>query len=98
MVSIVFKDLNDKAFLELYINNNKLGDEGCIILWNEFIGKCNTILKVEMKSCSIGDDGIKAILDNLKENSQIKEINLEDNKFNQELINDMKNEKIKIII
>ena len=52
-----------------------------------------------MKNCLIGDIGIKSVLEQLKVNNQIKELNFEENKFNKELINDVeKKEKLKIII
>lgn len=95
----IFKDLYEKPLLEIYINNNNFGDEGCIELWKEFVEKSKTIIKIEMKNCLIGDIGIKAVLAQLKVNNQIKELNFEENKFNKELINDMENkEKTKLII
>ena len=95
----IFKDLNEKPLLELYINNNNFGDKGCIDFWKEFVEKSNTIIKIEMKNCLIGDIGIKSVLEQLKVNNQIKELNFEENKFNKELINDVeKKEKLKIII
>ena len=64
--------------LEMYLNNNPLGDE-CMKIVNEFLGKCHTLLKVDLGNTKITIDGLQFILEGVTNNDSIKEIIAENN-------------------
>ena len=64
--------------LEIYLNNNPLGDE-CMKIVNEFLGKCHTLLKVDLGNTKITIDGLQFILEGVTNNDSIKEIIAENN-------------------
>lgn len=70
--------LNKSEILEFYLGNNPLGDE-CMKLLSEFIGKCHTLLKVDLSNTNITSDGLQQIVEGITNNDSIKEINAENN-------------------
>lgn len=64
--------------LELYLNNNPLGDE-CMKIINEFLGKCQSLLKIDLGNTKITIEGLQFIVEGVTNNDSIKEIIAENN-------------------
>ena len=64
--------------LELYLSNNPLGDE-CMKIISDFIGKCQTLLKVDLSNTKVTTDGMQQLVEGVTDNDAIKEINAENN-------------------
>ena len=74
----ILNNLNKSEILELYLVNNPLGDE-CMKVISEFIGKCQTLLKIDLSNTKITTDGMQQIVEGVTNNDSIKEINAENN-------------------
>ena len=74
----ILTTLAKNEILELYLNNNPLGDE-CMKLLCEFIQKCHTLLKVDISNTKITTDGLQQIVEGVTDNDSINEINAENN-------------------
>ena len=64
--------------LEMYLNNNPLGDE-CMKIINEFLGKCHSLLKIDLGNTKITIDGLQFMVEGVTNNDSIKEIIAENN-------------------
>ena len=64
--------------LEIYLNNNPLGDE-CMKIVSDFIGKCQTLLKIDLGNTKVTVDGLQLIVEGVTDNDSIKEIIAENN-------------------
>jgi hypothetical protein len=102
MNEIIFKtimtNIKDLHILELYLNNNNFGNS--ISSLNDIISINKKLIKIEMKQCQIGDDGLKILANSLERNVTIKEINLENNLINKDnakrILQNIQGLKIKI--
>ncbi len=102
MNEIIFKtimtNIKDLHILELYLNNNNFGNS--ISSLNDIISVNKKLIKIEMKQCQIGDDGLKILANSLERNVTIKEINLENNLINKDnakrILQNIQGLKIKI--
>lgn len=100
-VKEVLNNIKGTHLLEAYFNNNPLGDEGCSFICEEFINDNKSLIKIELKGCKIGENGIKELIKVINEGSCIKAINIEDNQINKEECNKIIGElanKVKIVI
>ena len=70
--------LAKSEILELYLSNNPLGNE-CMKLLSEFIGKCQSLLKVDIGNTKITIDGLQDIVEGVTDNEAIKEVIVENN-------------------
>ena len=94
----IMTNIKDLHILELYLNNNNFGNS--ISSLNDIISINKKLIKIEMKQCQIGDDGLKILANSLERNVTIKEINLENNLINKDnakrILQNIQGLKIKI--
>ena len=100
-IPTLLNNLKKMKILELYINNNLIGNE-CMNALAEFIKECKSLQKIDLGGNKITTDAIEGIIDGVKENNCLKEIILSNNNMEKDkdkIIEMFKfKENIKIII
>ena len=78
--------LNDSNISELELNNNNFGVMGPIIIMGKF-KSCPTLKKYSLQNCELSSLFLNMIAENLKFSSNIDEVNLKFNQFDEKTFN-----------
>ena len=82
-IPTLLNNLKKMKILELYINNNLIGNE-CMNALAEFIKECKSLQKIDLAGNKITTDAIEGIIDGVKENNCLKEIILSNNNMEKD--------------